>query len=98
MITRLYAILSCDSDLFIAVEFPWYCVPIHLLLLLLVLGWSFFVAELRELNRGFICIPFFYLQLKQKEFELSTVRGEVDESSQQLKEQVKFAGTVPLAQ
>ena len=37
-----------------------------------------------------------YFQLKQKEFELSTVRGEVDESSQQLKEQVKFARTVPI--
>ena len=53
-------------------------------------GVVLFVAVLRELNRGCICTPFFYLQLKQKEFELSTVRGEVDESSQHLREQVKF--------
>ena len=43
------------------------------------------------LNRGWICLPLFYFQLKQKEFELSTVRDEIDESSQKLKDQVKFA-------
>ena len=31
-----------------------------------------------------------HLQLKQKEFELSTVRDEIDASSHQLQEQVKY--------
>ena len=96
MITRLYAILSCDANLFLAVEFLWYCFPMRsAITIAFSVEVVLFVAVLRERNRSWICIPFFYLQLKQKEFELSTVRGEVDESSQRLKEQVKFARMIP---
>ena len=60
VITRLYAILSCDVNMFIAVEFPWYCLPTELLTTAFSAGVVLFVAMLRKLNIGWICIPFFY--------------------------------------